>query len=174
MKPMKMDVIEAILTRRSIRKYTGQTVTDEQLEILLKAAMYAPSAVNKQPWHFIIFRNKSVAKKIAEFHPNSYMLKKASLGILVCFDEKLQHDYGYGELDCSAATQNILLAAHGIGLGAVWIGIIPRENRVTSVKKVFDLPVNIIPFALVAVGYPNEIKSSPERYKKDRIHYEKW
>ncbi len=169
-----MDVIDAILTRRSIRKYTGQPVTDEQVEILLKAAMYAPSAVNKQPWHYIVFRNRSIAEKIAEFHPNSYMLKEASLGILVCFDKKLQHDSGYGELDCSAATQNILLAAHGIGLGAVWIGIVPRANRVTSLKKLFSLPENITPFALIAVGYPNEKKTFPERFRKDRIHFEKW
>ena len=169
-----MDVIDAILTRRSIRKYTGQMVSDQQVEIILKAAMYAPSAVNKQPWHFIVFRNKLIAEKIAEFHPNSYMLREASMGILVCFDEKLQHDIGYGELDCSAATQNILLASHGIGLGAVWIGIVPRKNRIASVKKVFNLPVNIIPFALVAVGYPNEKRAFPERFRKDRIHFENW
>lgn len=169
-----MDVIDAILTRRSIRKYTGQMVSDQQVEIILKAAMYAPSAVNKQPWHFIVFRNKLIAEKIAEFHPNSYMLREASMGILVCFDEKLQHDIGYGELDCSAATQNILLASHGIGLGAVWIGIVPRKNRIASVKKVFNLPVNIIPFALVAVGYPNEKRANPERFRKDRIHFENW
>ncbi len=169
-----MDVIDAILTRRSIRKYTEQTVTDEQVENLLKSAMYAPSAVNKQPWHFIVFRNKLIAESIAEFHPNSYMLKNASVGILVCFDENLQHDKGYGELDCSAATQNILLTAHGMGLGAVWIGIVPRKNRIDAVKKVFSLPANIIPFALIAVGYPDEKRAFPERYRKDRIHYEKW
>lgn len=169
-----MEVIEAIMTRRSIRKYSKQMVSDEQAETLLKAAMYAPSAVNKQPWHFIVFRNKLIAEKIIEFHPNSYMLKEASLGILVCFDEKLQHDTGYGELDCSAATQNILLAAHGTGLGAVWIGIVPRKNRITSVKRLFNLPENITPFALVAVGYPNEKKVFSDRYKKDRIHFENW
>ena len=169
-----MDVIDAILTRRSIRKYTGQMVSDQQVEILLKAAMYAPSAVNKQPWHFIVFRNKLMAGKIAKFHPNSHMLKDASLGILVCFDEKLQHDSGFGELDCSAATQNILLAAHGIGLGAVWIGITPRKSRIESVKKLFNLPVNITPFALIAVGYPNEKRSFPQRFRKERIHYENW
>lgn len=169
-----MDVVEVILTRRSIRKYTEQPVSDEQVEILLKSAMYAPSAVNKQPWHFIVFRDKLIAEKIAKFHPNSYMLRHASLGILVCFDENLQHDTGYGELDCSAATQNILLASHGIGLGAVWIGIVPRKNRIESVKKVFNLPLNIIPFALVAVGYPDEKRAFPERFRKERIHYEKW
>ena len=174
MQQPNMDVIEAILTRRSIRKYTSQPVSDEQTEILLKSAMYAPSAVNKQPWHFLVFRNKTISKKIAAFHPNAQMLKDASLGILVCFDEKLQHDTGYGELDCSAATQNILLAAHGIGLGAVWIGIFPRKGRMESIKKLFSLPLNIIPFALIAVGYPDERKVNPVRYRTDRIHCEKW
>ena len=169
-----MDVIDAILTRRSIRKYTNQPVSDEQTEILLKAAMYAPSAVNTQPWHFIVFRDKTTAEKITAFHPNAHMIKNASLGILVCFDIKVQHDMGYGELDCSAATQNILLAAHGLGLGAVWIGIFPRKNRIVSIKELFSLPENITPLALVAVGYPDERKIAPSRYRTDRVHFEKW
>lgn len=169
-----MDVIEAILTRRSIRKYTNQKVSDEYINILLNAAMHAPSAVNKQPWHFIVFRDRNISDKITEFHPNSYMLKNASLGILVCFDKYLQHDKGYGELDCSAATQNILLAAHGIGLGAVWIGVFPREKRIASVHSLFNLPENIVPFSLIAVGYPDEKKHFIERFREERIHYETW
>ncbi len=169
-----MEVIEAILTRRSIRKFTGQEVTDEQVETLLKAAMYAPSAVNKQPWHFIVFRDKKISERIMSFHPNSTMLKDASFGIVVCYDENLQHDTGYGQVDCSAATQNILLTAHGLGLGAVWIGIYPRQHRVEALHKLFSLPENIKPFSIVAVGYPAEKKLLPERFRKDRIHYEKW
>ena len=169
-----MEVIDAILTRRSIRKYTGQEVTREQVEILLKSAMYAPSAVNKQPWHFIVFRDKKISKEIFSFHPNAGMLRDASLGILVCFDENLQHDTGYGQIDCSAATQNILLSAHGMGLGAVWIGIFPRQKRIEAVHKLFNLPENITPFSIIAVGYPAETKPMPERFRKDRIHYEIW
>ena len=169
-----MEVIEAILTRRSIRKYTTQDVPDEQVNILLNAAMHAPSAVNKQPWHFIVFRDRAISEKTAEFHPNSYMLKNASLGILVCFDKNLQHDKGYGELDCSAATQNILLAAHGMGLGAVWIGVFPREKRMASVHSLFNLPGNIVPFSLIALGYPDEKKHFTGRFREERIHYETW
>jgi nitroreductase len=168
------DVIEAILNRRSIRKYSGKNIPDDQLELLLKAAMYAPSAVNKQPWHFIIFRDAEIRKKIVEYHPNAAMLPGADAGILVCYDENLQHDVGYGPVDCSAATQNILLAAHAMGLGAVWVGIYPRQNRIEATHRLFSLPQNIQPFSMISLGYPAEKKPFPERFKKERIHYEKW
>ena len=169
-----MDIFNAILNRRSIRKYSDKTIRDDQIEKLLKAAMYAPSAVNKQPWHFIIFREKNTIDKICEVHPNASMLHQADLGILICYDEKLQHDEGYGPVDCSAATQNLLLAAHGEGLGACWIGIYPRSKRIETLHKLFNLPEHLIPFSVVSLGYPAESKDIPERYKKDRIHHEKW
>jgi nitroreductase len=169
-----MEVVEAIITRRSIRKYTGERVTDAQVELLLKAGMYAPSAVNKQPWHFIVFRDRKVIEEIIKIHPNGRMLEDSDVAILVCFDENLQHDVGYGPVDCSAATQNILLAAHGTGLGAVWVGIYPRENRIKGVHRLFNLPGHIIPFSIISIGYPAEKKELPDRFKKERIHYEKW
>ena len=169
-----MDAMETILTRRSIRKYTGKRISDEQVELLLKAAMYAPSAVNKQPWHFLVFRDAETKKSIVEFHPNASMLTDADAGILVCYDENLQHDAGYGPVDCSAATQNILLAAHAAGLGAVWVGIYPRQNRIEAIHRVFSLPENIKPFSIVSLGYPSEEKSFPDRFRKERIHYGKW
>jgi nitroreductase len=169
-----MEVLEAIITRRSIRKYTGERVTDAQVELLLKAGMYAPSAVNKQPWHFIVFRDRKVIEEIIKIHPNGRMLKDSDVAILVCFDENLQHDVGYGPVDCSNATQNILLAAHGTGLGAVWVGIYPRENRIKGVHRLFNLPGHIKPFSIISIGYPAEEKELPERFKKVRIHYEKW
>jgi nitroreductase len=169
-----MDIFDAILNRRSIRKYTGERIPDERLEQLLKAAMYAPSAVNKQPWHFIIFRDTEIKRQIVEFHPNGAMLLNADAGILVCYDEQLQHDSGYGPVDCSAATQNILLAAHGLGLGAVWVGIYPRQNRIDAAHKLFLLPPHIKPFSIISLGFPAEKRPYPDRYRKDRIHYEKW
>ena len=169
-----MDVIEAILERRSIRKYTDRKITETQLEIILKAAMYAPSAVNKRPWHFIVFRNKEIIYKINEVHPNSMMLKQADIAILVCWDENLQHDKGYGPVDCAAATQNMLLAAHGIGLGGVWLGIYPRKKRIEAIHKIFCLPDYIQPFSLISLGYPGEQKQQPDRFDHSRIHYEKW
>jgi nitroreductase len=170
----QMDAMETILTRRSIRKYSGKRISDEQIEQLLKAAMYAPSAVNKQPWHFLVFRDAAIKKNIIEFHPNASMLTGADAGILVCYDENLQHDVGYGPVDCSAATQNILLAAHAEGLGAVWVGIYPRQNRIEAVCRLFSLPHNIKPFSIISLGYPAEKKAFPNRFNRARIHYEKW
>jgi nitroreductase len=169
-----MELLEGLLTRRSIRKYKKQKVSDQQLESLIKAGMYAPSAVNKQPWHFIIFRDKKTIESITRFHQNAAMLKDASAAILICWDEELQHDKGYGPVDCSAATQNMLLAAHGMGLGAVWVGIYPREQRMKATHELFQLPENIRPFSIVSVGYPEEIKNQPVRFRPDRIHYETW
>ena len=126
--------------------------------------MYAPSAVNKQPWHFIVFRDKETIKKIVEVHPNASMLSRASAAILVCWDETLQHDAGYGPVDCSAATQNILLAAHNLGLGSVWAGVYPRQQRMEDLAKIFNLPSHIKAFSIISLGFPAEKKPMPDRF----------
>ena len=169
-----MEVIEAILTRRSIRKYSREKVTDNQIEIILKAAMYAPSAMNQQPWHFIVIDDHKKLNLIMEVHPYSNMLKEAGLAILVCGDERLQLSKGYWMVDCGAATQNLLLAAHGIGLGAVWLGVHPREERKSGIRKIFHLPDHIQPFSLISIGYPAEEKPVPQRFKPERIHKNQW
>jgi nitroreductase len=169
-----MDTLEVIFNRRSIRQYTSEQITENQIEILLKAAMYAPSAVNKQPWHFVVFRNRETMKQIMDVHQNASMLSHADVAILVCWDEQLQHDVGYGPIDCAAATQNILLAAHNIGLGAVWVGIYPRPQRVASVHRIFNLPENIKPFSIISLGFPAEQKPLPKRFDRSKIHVEKW
>lgn len=166
--------IETILTRRSIRKYTGEEIGQETIETLLKCGMYAPSAVNKQPWHFIVFEEKEYFNKIMEVHPNSRMLAGAKKAILVCGDYRLAHAPGYLPLDCAAATQNILLAAHSLGLGACWIGIHPREERIKCLNELFHLPEHIQAFSLISLGYPAEEKKTPERFQRDRIHYGGW
>ena len=169
-----MEVQKAILTRRSIRKYTGQEVNNEQLENLLQAAMYAPSARNQQPWHFIVIRKLEILEKIPSFHPHSKMIKDASAGILVCADVQLEQSVGYWIQDVAAATQNILLSAHGMGLGAVWLGIYPREERISGMKELFSLPDHIVPFSLISIGYPAEIPANPNRYLPERVHFDKW
>jgi nitroreductase len=169
-----MDALEAIFNRRSIRQYTAAVITDATVETLLRAAMYAPSAVNKQPWHFIVFRDGEIKERIIAFHSSASMLREASAAILVCWDENLQHDTGYGPIDCAAATQNILLAAYSLGLGSVWVGIYPRIKRMESVHSLFKLPEHIKPFSIISLGYPAENKSTPMRFRKDRIHIEKW
>jgi len=169
-----MEIIEGIITRRSIRKYTDKKISDDQINTLLKSGMYAPSANNKQPWHFIVINDRKILSKIADIHPYAKMLIEAQLAILVCGDELLENGSGYWIVDCSAATQNILLAAHGIGLGAVWLGLHPREERKQAIKELFNLPKNIQPLSLISIGYPNENKELPDRFKPERIHYNTW
>lgn len=167
-------ILENILTRRSIRKYKKEDIPKKDIEVVLKAGMYAPSAVNKQPWHFIVSGDKQLFEEIISVHPNAFMLRGANKAIVVCGDLNLVHAEGYLTLDCSAAIQNILLAAHSMGIGACWIGIHPRKERVEKLKQLFDLPKHIYPVAMIAMGYPDENKHVPERFKPERIHYEKW
>ncbi len=166
--------IDWILKRRSIRKYKNKRISDEEIETVLKAAMYAPSAVNRQPWHYIVIDDKSIFNKFMEIHPHSTFLKDASHAILICGDEKLHHGDGYWIVDCAAATENMLLAAHHIGLGACWIGIHPREDRKKLIKELFQLPAHVHAFAMVSLGYPATTYDLPERFKPERIHKNTW
>jgi nitroreductase len=169
-----MEVFDAIITRRSIRKYTNKQVSPDIVEKLLKAAMYAPSANNYQPWQIIVINERSLLDKITEVHPYSKMLKTATLAILICGDENFEKLSGYNAVNCSAATQNLLLAAHSFGLGTCWIGIYPREQRISGVKELFKIPFNVIPISLISVGYPDEVKEIPERFIPSRVHYNGW
>ena len=169
-----MDLMKAVLTRRSIRKFVKGEITRESILGILKAAMFAPSAGNQQPWHFVVIDERGLLDKIPEFHPHAQMLKEASLAILVCGDESLEKHKGYFIQDCSAATQNLLLAAHDLGLGAVWLGVYPRQDRVDGFRKLFNFPSHIVPFACVALGQPAQESTSVDRFRKDRIHWNKW
>lgn len=167
--------METIFKRRSIRKFTNQPIPDEVVKQLLEAAMAAPSAGNEQPWQFVVITEREILDKIPSIHPYSQMIKEAPLAILVCADKSLnKYDVDYWVQDCSAASQNILLAATANGLGTVWLGVYPRKERVEGLKDLFSLPEDIIPFALIPVGYPAEVKSPINRYKEDRVHYNKW
>jgi nitroreductase len=169
-----MDALETILTRRSIRTYTTQKVSDEIIEKLIEASVSAPSAGNQQPWHFIVIDNREILDKIPDFHPNAKMLKKAQRAILVCGDLNLEKYKGYWILDCSSATQNILLAAHALGLGSCWLGVYPREDRIKHLKELFKLPENIVPFSIISLGYTNEKQDKVKRETKSRTHENKW
>lgn len=169
-----MDVFEAIHTRRSIRVYTEKEVTDQQIEIMLKAAMAAPSARNYQPWHYLVIKDKEILRQIPEFHPYAKMVNDASVAIIVCGDHSIEKMTEYNNQNCSAATQNILLAAHGLGLGAVWLGVYPREQRVQGIKELCNLPDHILPISLISIGYPAEKKEKVDRYKPERVHYNSW
>ncbi|GAB4302495.1 MAG: nitroreductase family protein [Marinilabiliales bacterium] len=169
-----MDTLKAIFERRSIRKYKSTPVEEEKINMLLKAGMYAPSARNQQPWHFIVIDDRKILNDLATIHPYAKMLLEAPLAILVCSDDTLEETKGYQAVDCSAATQNILLAAHDLGLGSVWLGVYPREQRMNDIKNLFALPKHIHPISLIAIGYPDETKEVPDRFHPERIHINKW
>lgn len=166
--------MNAILARRSIRKYTEQPVSEEVIKEILEAAMSAPSAGNEQPWHFIVINDRKILAEIPKFHPYSQMLKDAPVAILVCGDEQLEKYKGFWVQDCSAATENILIAVQEKGLGAVWLGIYPEEDRVAGIRQLLNIPANIIPLSLIPIGYPGEEKPPANRYDPTRIHYNKW
>jgi nitroreductase len=170
-----VETLEAILTRRSIRQYTPQAVPDELIQDLLAAAMQAPSAGNQQPWHFILVTERKQLDALAGVLPHGQMLKAAPLGVAVCADLELERHPGYWVQDCSAATQNLLLAAHARGLGAVWLGIYPIEERVAGVKQILGLPGQVVPLCVVPLGYPStEPKPPARRYDETRLHHNHW
>lgn len=166
--------MNSILKRRSVRQYTDQKVSDEVIKKLLEAAMSAPSAGNERPWHFIIVKDKKTLGRLSQTHRNASMIEQAQAAIVVCGDINLEIKKGMWVQDCAAATENILIEVEENNLGAVWVGIYPREDRVGYVKKVFDLPVNIIPLCIIPVGYPAERFDTPNRYDGTRVHYENW
>lgn len=166
--------MNAILNRKSIRKYTDMKVSDEIVEELLRSGMAAPSAANEQPWEFIVLRDKEVMRKITEVHPYSKMLLNATVAIIVCGDQSKEIFKDFWVQDCSAATENILLAAQDKGLGAVWLGVYPMKERVDAIKELLNLPNSVIPLCIIPVGYPDEQKQPTDRFNKERIHYDRW
>jgi nitroreductase len=169
-----METLEAIYTRRSIRKYKKEEVSGEIINEMLNAAMMAPSARNTQSWQFIVVRKRELLDKLAEIHPYAKMLMEAPLAILVCGDKSLEESEPYLCINCSAATQNILLAAHSLGLGSVWLGVYPRSERIEPIKELLNIPEGILPISLIALGCANEEKSTPQRFDKVKVHYEQW
>ena len=169
-----METIDTILNRRSIRKFTDQKIDGQTLTVILTAAMYAPSAVNCQPWHFVVVDSRELMQEIMKVHPYASMLRTASHAVVVCGDLTLQHDEGYWVVDCGAATENLLLAAHALGLGGCWVGLHPREGRKSDISRLLGLPSHIQPFALIALGYPNEQKNRPERFHPAKVRHNGW
>ncbi len=169
-----MDAMKAIFTRRSIREYTDKEISDDIIKQIIKAGFSAPSAANQQPWQFIIIDDKDILNKIPGFHQRAKFVTKAKKAILICADKKLEKFENYWPVDCSAATENMLLAARALGLGGCWIGIYPQENRMQELKNIFNLPKSVIPFSIVSLGFTNEEQKEVDRFKEDRIHYNKW
>ncbi|WP_339137266.1 MAG: nitroreductase family protein [Candidatus Electrothrix sp. GW3-4] len=169
-----MEIFEALHTRRSIRKYTEGDVGEEIVWKILAAAMCAPSAGNEQPWQFVVIRERTLLDSIPEFHPHASMVRQASLGILVCGDTRLEKYKGFWVQDCSAATQNLLLAAHGAGLGAVWTGVHPDKGRERGFRHLLGLPEEVVPFSFVPLGPVNQQLARKDIFLEERVHMNRW
>ena len=169
-----MDALEAILTRRSIRVFEPGEIPLSTLKELVKAAMYAPSAADEQPWYFVIITDRVLLDRIPSLHPYASMVADAPAAILVCGSPGLEKHAGMWVQDCAAATQNLLLAAHAKGLGAVWVGVHPREDRIAPLRQLIEMPEAIIPFALIPLGHPAEKADAEDRYRPELIHLNKW
>lgn len=168
--------MKAIFERRSIRKYLNRQIPKESIKEILRAGLSAPSAGNAQPWQFIVLEEKSIMHQIPEIQPSSQMLKQASHAIVVCGDMTLKNKF-VGELwiqDCSAATENMLIMAQDLGLGAVWLGVYPMKEIVEGIKQLLGLPDHIIPFSIVSLGYPAEKKDASDRCNEARVHWNQW
>ena len=168
------DKFQFILGRRSIRVYAPGEVNETAVTHLLHAAMAAPSALC--PWRFVVIRKKETLSTIATALPNGNMLATAPLGIVVCGDLDAAHDRQLSYLlqDCSAAIENLLLCAHGLGLGACWLGVHPREDHVRKLREILQLPASVIPVAYISIGHPGEEKEPRTRFNREYVHWEKW
>lgn len=175
--PKAKDALSVIHSRKSVREYTGAQVTKEQLIVLLKAGMAAPTALDKRPWVFVVVTDKDMLSKLAEGLPYSKMIVQAGSAIVVCGDLSKTMEGEAKEFwiqDCSAASENILLAAEAIGLGTVWTGIYPITKNVEFVQKTLGIPENIIPLNVIAVGHPVGTEKPKEKFDPTNIRWEKW
>ncbi|MBN1883909.1 MAG: nitroreductase family protein [Candidatus Krumholzibacteriota bacterium] len=161
-----------IFARRSIRRYTSEPVAEERIRALLDAAMAAPSANNLKPWHFVVVTERRMLDALSEAHPYAAMLREATAAVAVIGDPGISE--GYWEQDCAAATENLLVAAAGLGLGTCWLGVHPREDRVKKIGELLGVPADKKTLALVAVGHPSESKEPRTQYDAGRDHRERW
>lgn len=170
------DKLAALFARRSVRNYTDEPVSDELVQDLLEAAMAAPSACAKDPWRFVVVRDRSRLATIAAGLPNGPMLANAAVGIVVCGDIDAAHGNleSYMLQDCSAAIENLLLAVSMLGLGACWLGVHPKEDRMTVLTDILGLPPNIVPVCTVAIGHPAKTPTARTRFNHDYVHQEEW
>lgn len=164
--------IDFIFARRSIRKYTDTPVSEKDLQKLLEAGMAAPSGRNRKPWHLVLVTKRETLDALAEAHPHGKMLFEATAAIAVCGQLDISPDFWIQ--DCSAATENILVAATALGLGSVWLGCHPRKERVSAIRKVLGIPEEIGVLSLIAIGHPGEEKEPRTQFDEARAHRGKW
>jgi len=168
------EVIKAILSRRSIRAYTEETISEDTIKTLIACGMAAPSAFNRRPFHFVSITDKSVRVALKDKSMFGKMMEEAPLVIAVCGDKLVQPVHDFLIEDCSAAVQNILLAAHGLGLGAVWIGVFALTGWQKFITKTLKLPAHVLPVALISIGHPNQTRKDRDRFEEGKWHRETW
>ncbi len=166
MEPRK--VLDFFMARRSIRQYQKKEIPDDILEVLMKAAMAAPSGNNAQPWEFVIVRDEKIKEELSRVHPWAYMAADAPAAIVVVGDRGSD----WWQDDCAAATENLLLAAANLGLGAVWCGL--KEHHAVSVRKILSLPDKMGVLCIVPIGYPAESPSGHTKYRRDKVHWNRF
>jgi nitroreductase len=169
-----MDLFSALLNRRSIRKYSEKKIPDKSIDSILKSAMYAPSAMNNQAWQFVVINQRQKLDDIIKVISHAEMLKSAQAAVLVCGDLNLEKNVDYIQQNCSAATQNLMLCAHGLGIGSCWIGVYPVKEIISRLQELFKLPEYVIPISLVSLGYPAENPIAEDRYKTEKVHFNMW
>ncbi|WP_242385404.1 nitroreductase family protein [Phocaeicola sartorii] len=173
--------LSAIFHRHSVRRFTGEKLSGEQIETLLRAAMAAPTSMNVQPWQFVVITDEALVRKLSEVHPYARMIGQAGTGIVVCGDTSLYERFNrlhgedhtlYWVQDTSAASENILLAAFAMGLGAVWTGVYPLQSRIAKLQELLNIPSHIIPLNIIVVGYPeSEVGREKDKWDEQKIHY---
>jgi len=169
-----METLKTILTRRSVRTYLSDAIPEPTVRTLLEAAMAAPSALDQQPWQFVVATGGKVRQALLIIDPASKGLTDAPVGILVCGDMRLVKLVDFWVQDVSACCQNLLLAAHDAGLGAVWTGLHPMPDRTAAFRALFGLPEEIVPFAFIPMGVPAAPLPEKETFRPERIHSGKW
>ena len=171
-----LDVLTALRTRRSVRAYTHEPVSDSDIDTVLAAAQLAPSAANEQPWDFVVIRDPKTLAAVGDINHYAAYAARAPVAILVCLDTEKEEVPGMGILDVAMSAENLLLAAHGIGLGAVFTGIFPMVDRMEGFRKLLDMPENIIPVGLIVLGHPAipGLRTAEDRVKPANVHWENW
>lgn len=165
-------VVDNMLNRKSIRKYSNKPVEQDKIDLIVKSAMSAPSAKNLQPWEILVVTDKNLLKQIAKSIPNASFSKKSQLAIIVCGDQKISERFWVQ--DCCAVTENILLAAESLNLGAVWCAVYPFGDKIEKIQRLFKLPDNIIPLNVIPIGYPKTKVKPKQKYNPKKVHTNSW
>lgn len=166
--------VDPVLSRTCVREFGSEPVSPEMVKTLLEAAMAAPSVADERPWHFIVIRDPAIKRQILKVHRFAHLAPQASAAVLVCGDKKRQKQRGFWVQDCAAATENILIEAQQLGLGAVWLAVYPIEGLVQGFRRLLGIAEHVVPFGLVLVGHPAKQKEPVNRYDESRVHTDGW